>query len=704
MSDEHDPILDACLEEILGGQTPPDLAPRIIQAWSQLPPAVTAEPPVQAAPPAVHALPRSVQVAATGSPSPSSTAATRRRARRWTASMVTASMFVAASVIAIGLGVGFALRPPPPETKPGGVARNPPLSSDQRAVHPSPAAPRPNVVAGNPDTLPARNEQPEIITPEFVPRPPFATTRETPPFELSLTNTPRVAPQDDAEIVTVIDTAIRSAWQANGISPATRADDTALANRLFQQVLGRAPTGPELQSFVSSRDKDKRAALVDDLLTREEHVVEFARHWANLWTDSLVGRSGAAAANQANRGGLQQYLRRSIQQAKPWDQIATELLTATGSGEIGSPQYNGAANFLLAHYDAQATRTTAQVARVFLGQRMQCAQCHDHPSNTSLAQNRFWELNTFLRQLAVLPGSVENGTVAPPVLGSRDFHGDGGGDGTEAEVFYETPSGAVKVAYPGLPGVAEVPRSGLVERFDRRAGLARYVAGSEAFRRVVVNRVWSNIFGYGFTSPVDDLGPHNPPSHPALLQDLADQFAAHNYDLRSLIRWMVLSEPFQLGSGPAGDLADAPEQGRGRWFSRAYPRAPAEPMPRESLVAMAKAVAAGEPELGIGTTANIKPSFPAGGRLGTPDQATSPLTIASQTVGQSANFVPAMIDRILDAEMSSDQKLEHLFLVTLQRPPTKRERSLAQEISGDIESADRAALLQIWWALQRSRE
>ncbi len=202
--------------------------------------------------------------------------------------------------------------------------------------------------------------------------------------------------------------------------------------------------------------------------------------------------------------------------------------------------------------------------------------------------------------------------AASTVLVSRDFYGDGGGSGLDAEVFYETPSGELKVAYPDLPGVSGVPRSGLVEEFDRRAVLAQYVASSQSFRRAVVNRVWSNIFGYGFTSPVDDLGPHNPPSHPTLLNNLADQFAAHNHDLRALIRWMVMSELFFNSEYPvAGDLADAPELGRGRWFSRNYPPASAAPAPQESLLAMAKAVAAGQDDLGIGTTANIKPAFPA---------------------------------------------------------------------------------------------
>jgi len=693
MSDERDPILDACLDELLGGQTPPNLTPRIMQAWSMLPPSLPTESP--AAPPVQN--PIKIKTAAKASNS--SGAAIPQFSR------LAVSMVVAASVVAIGLGIGFVLRPnTPPKTNTDHVVQNPLTpANDPDHIQP-PVVPNQHDIVERTASPPRLDDAPEVVTPEFPTEPHFATGQEKRSFDFKLNSPPRVAALDDAQVVRVIDAAIRSVWQENNISPAPRAGDDAFVNRLFRQVLGRGPSKAESQSFVVSRSKDKRAQLVDDLLTREEHVVEFARHWSDHWADVLVGRAGTATANRTSREGLQQYLRRAFQQAKPLDQITTELLTATGSGEIGSPQYNGAANFLLAHYDRKATRATSQVARAFLGQRIQCAQCHDHPSNSSLAQNRFWELNAFLRQLSVEEGGDDGAnTDTSPVLANRDFDGDGRFDDADAEVIYETAMGQIKVAYPALPGVTGVPRSGIVDEFDRRAGLARYVAGSQDFRRVVVNRVWANIFRYGFTSPVDDLGPHNPPSHPALLDDLADQFAAHNHDLRSLIRWMVLSEPFQLGSDERVDLADAPELGPGRWFSRAYPAAVAEPISHISLLAMAKAASSGRNELGIGTTANVKPSFPTPGRK-TGNNATSPPTIASQTVRQSGNFVPVMIERILDGSMSVEQKLEHLFLVTVQRSPSNRERGLVKEITGDIAKADRAVLLRIWRTLDRSGE
>lgn len=689
MSDERDPILDACLDEILGGQTPPDLKPRIMQALSLLPPALPTDTPV--APPVQNP----VQIMASAKVSNSSRSAAPRVSR------LVVSMVVAVSIVAIGLGIGFALRLERPPSPNPDVVQNPPTPTNDNRLDPPEVVPDQNTFVDRTQTPPRPHKVPEVVTPEFATDPPFATDQER-RFEFAINSPQAVDALDDAQIVSAIDDAIRSAWNENKISPAPRDDDDGFARRLFQQLFGRGPTKAELQPFLASRSKDKRAELVDALLTREENVVEFARHWSDLWADVLVGRVGVSSENKTSREGLQQYLRRAIQQKKPMDEIATELLTATGSGAIGSPQYNGAANFMLAHYERKATRATSQVARAFLGKRIQCAQCHDHPGDSSLAQSRFWELNAFLRQLSVEPRDPDGDANGTLVLSNRDFHGDGSFEDADAEVIYETASGQIKVAYPALPGVTRVPRSGIVSEFDRRAGLARYVATSQDFRRAVVNRVWSNIFGYGFTSPVDDLGPHNPPSHPKLLNDLADQFAAHDHDLRSLIRWMVLSEPFQLGKGQLGDLADAPGFGGNRWFSRAYPAAVAQPAARESLLAMAKAVSSGKNDLGVGTTAIVKPSFPPG--KNTSDGANSPTTIASSDVWQTGNVVPPMIERILDSSMPVEQKLEHLFLVTVQRSPTNPERGLVRDITGGMVKTDRKTLLRIWWTLEQSSE
>ncbi len=714
MSDERDPILDACLEEVLGGTTPPDLTPRIMQAWSMLPPALPpdgpAAPPVQgngsSRPPgagpeqhelaAASASPHPVQVATTARSAAKRRASSRRTRRWWTTAAAIAGLALAAIGIRFAwqadAGPGIA---PPNQLTQGSTTP----SVDQQQPAPSPSVPPSgNDLVERLDVSDRPTRSPEVITPDFAPRPPFGGEPVPGPLESLVDTQPVGPPLEGKAVVAAIDAAIRKGWQDHEITPAPAAGDEEFAVRLYERLLGRQPTAKELEPFLVSRNKDKRASLVDELLTREENVIEFARHWAGLWADGLLGREKTVAANQASREGLEQYLRRAIQQARPWDQVSADLITATGAGRIGAEQYNGAANFLLAHYDLQATRATSQVARAFLGQRVQCAQCHDHPDDPALAQERFWELNTFLRQLDV---RRSEGPGDAPLLTSRDFLGDGGGDGANAEVFYETPSGAIKVAYPNLPGVDGLPRSGVLDEFDRRAGLARYITSRRDFRRAIVNRAWAGVFGYGFSSPIDDLGPHNPPSHPELLNTLADQFAAHDYDLRTLVRWIVSSESFQLGSGAANALADAPERGGAAWFSRNYPAATAGPSARESLLAMAQAVSEGKTELGIGTTANVKPAFPAPGRLSPGDKVKPPLTIASPTAGQPGNLIPAQVQRILAGTMDAEQKLDHLFLISLQRSPTRRERALVRQIAGNTDILDRDALLRVWWALDR---
>src|SRR5690606_29601923 len=214
--------------------------------------------------------------------------------------------------------------------------------------------------------------------------------------------------------------------------------------------------------------------------------------------------------------GLRQYLRASLASEKPYNQIVYELIAAEGTNRPGTPDFNGATNFLLASQNEQATLATARTSRIFLGKQLQCAQCHDHPFN-EWTQHQFWSLNAFFRQMQV---EKKPGMAA---LVSADFAGETG-DVDEADVFYEQRNGQMKVAYPQFIDGTEVPRSGLVGDVDRREILARLVSGSDDLCRATVNRTWAHFLGYGFTRPVDDMGEHNPPTHPEVLERLAKEF------------------------------------------------------------------------------------------------------------------------------------------------------------------------------------
>jgi hypothetical protein len=371
-----------------------------------------------------------------------------------------------------------------------------------------------------------------------------------------------------------IDQRIQQGWSDYGLEPARSADPQKWLRRVFLDVLGRIPTVEELDRFGSAKSPVQREALLDELLDSPTYAPQYARHFAATWTNLLVGRSGGTERNSlTHRRGLEIYLEEAFQQNKPYDQLVSELVTATGSNTPGQPNFNGAVNFLTMKLDEKASLATAQTARLFLGMQIQCTQCHNHPFN-EWKQRKYWELNAFFRQTRALrrfdPGTRQ---VASAELVNQDFAGEGETP-LEAECYYELRNGILQVAYPVFIDGRAIARSGYLDDVNRRRELGKFIVDSEYLAQAIVNRMWSHFLGYGFTRPVDDMGPHNPPSHPELLVQLSEQFREADYDLKKLIRWIVLTEAYGLSSDGNGlDVgADDPTLGEPPKFSRFYLR------------------------------------------------------------------------------------------------------------------------------------
>ena len=210
---------------------------------------------------------------------------------------------------------------------------------------------------------------------------------------------------------------------------------------------------------------------------------------------------------------MQKYLRDSFARNKPYDRMVYELVTATGSTAPGATDYNGAANFLVMKLDENAAQATAMTAKIFLGLQVQCTQCHNHPFN-EWKQQTFWEFNAFFRQTRALrtfvPGTRD---IAGAQLTNQDFAGENN-DPSEARSFYELRNGLLESSFPVFVDGTEVPKSGYLEECDRRTELGKLIVKSPFMNKTIANRMWQHFLGYGFTKPVDDLGPHNNPSHP----------------------------------------------------------------------------------------------------------------------------------------------------------------------------------------------
>lgn len=374
--------------------------------------------------------------------------------------------------------------------------------------------------------------------------------------------------------VSQINAWVQQGWSDFEVVPAADATDGEWCRRIFLDVLGRIPALDELKSFLTERSPDKKTSLVRRLLEDSRYADEYASHWADIWTNILIGRTGGTRNNSlTSRTGLRDYLKASFLANKPYDRLMRELVTATGTQAPETSDFNGAVNFLIEKLDDRGIQATTATSRVFLGLHLQCTQCHDHPFN-DWKQNRFWELNAFFRQATPLR-RYRTGTddLREVALANQDFGGEGSTP-EEAEVYYEQRNGILHAAYPAfVDGTPLANRSGFLADVDRRQELAEFIVGSTYSYQAMVNRMWAHFLGYGFTTPFDDIGPHQTPSHPELVEYLVTEFRQSGSDIRQLITWIVLSRPYALSSRGRGNAnQDLPNLGQPPKFSRFYVR------------------------------------------------------------------------------------------------------------------------------------
>jgi hypothetical protein len=531
-----------------------------------------------------------------------------------------------------------------------------------------------------------------------------------------------------------------SAWEQNGVTPSEPATEGEWCRRLYLDILGRIPTVSELQEFLAAKGANKREALVDRLLQDDRYVEEYARNWSTIWTNLLIGRTGGTEDNTLiSRAGMQKYLRDTFARNRSYQEMVYELISATGTTTPGSPSFNGATNFLSMKLEENAVQATAKTAQLFLGMQVQCTQCHNHPFN-EWKQNQFWEMNAFFRQTVALrrfePGTNAIQTVE---LTDQDFGGDGNTP-EDAELYYELRNGLLKAAYPVfVDGVALENRSGFVSDIRRRDELAKMIVQSPYLQTAIVNRMWGHFLGYGFTKPVDDMGPHNSPSHPELLNELAQEFAGQGYDLKKLMRWIVLSRPYALSSRVNDtNRSDDPLLGERPQFSHFYLRQMRAEELYQSLLVATEAhkslqstaeqeeerakwlsqfnIAFGTDEGDETTTFN-----------GTIPQA---LMMFNGSLIQEAVRVDTgnLLSQVIAAKQPEARKIEVLFLAGLARKPTRTELQAASQLlvarASDHQVSTRAgnptrprnpdqsseatpqaaALQDVWWAILNSNE
>lgn len=543
---------------------------------------------------------------------------------------------------------------------------------------------------------------------------------------------PAASTRDDVSLpeVTLINEHVAQAWRDHDLTPSAAASDGEWCRRVYLDLIGRVPTVAEVREYLHDRKRGKRGRLVDRLLG-DEYRDEYVRNWTTVWTNVFIGRTGGTEQRSlVSREGMQQYLRETLAYNKPYDQMTVDLVTATGGCLPGDEDFNGAANFLADKMEENGVSATAKTAQIFLGMAVQCTQCHNHPFNEH-QQNQFWELNAFFRQTQVERRRLDDrrqrfvGRVV-----DRNFQGETG-DPNKADLFYELRNGQMKVAYPVFVdgtslaakyreqgedfGDEDFGDRGTLEDVNRRAELAKLIVESREFDRAIVNRLWGHFLGYGFTKPVDDIGPHNTPSHPELLDQLGQAFRRVEFDLKQLMRWIALSEPYGLSSQMTKrNEADDPTLGARPMFSHFYLRQMEAEQLYESLLVATAADETVEDERRDEVRERWLRQFNTA--FGTDDggEATSfngsipqALTLMNGQLVKRAtgNQRGSMLARIAsNPQMNNAEKIRYLYLAAFSRRPTRQEITLSNELLAARAGNVGEALQDIWWALLNSNE
>ena len=311
-----------------------------------------------------------------------------------------------------------------------------------------------------------------------------------------------------------IDALVAAKLKKLRIAPSGLCNDEEFLRRVTLDVVGLLPTVAEYEAFMSSSDPDKRAKVVDELLGRKE----FAEIWVSKWAEMLQVRQ---VPNQISQKGMFLYynwLVEKLQSNTPMDELAKDILGASG-GTFSSP----ATNFYQVTNDRLLL--TENVAQVFLGMRVQCAQCHNHPFDR-WTMDDYYSFSAFFSQVGRKQGEDYRETIV--------FNSGGG------EVNHPVDG---RVMAPKFLGGDAPETAGK----DRRVVLAEWLASKDNpyFAKSFVNRVWAHFFGIGVVEPVDDFRVSNPATNPELLEALASRFTASNYDLKDLVRAICNSRTYQ---------------------------------------------------------------------------------------------------------------------------------------------------------------
>lgn len=325
-------------------------------------------------------------------------------------------------------------------------------------------------------------------------------------------------------------------------APVPKSSDAEFVRRVYLNVIGVIPSTDETRAFLADKAPDKREKLIDKLLASDG----YARHMTNLFDALLMDRR---PDKHVKRPEWRDFLTASFASNLPYDQFVREILSADGN----DPKKRAPAKFYLDR-DGEVNLLTKDVTRLFLGMNLHCAQCHDHPLVDAYKQDFYYGVLAFLNRSYVF---TEKGTKTAVFAEKAE------GDVTFQSVFVPK---VTKNTGPRLPDgkelmepkfekgqeyVKPVPKGDRgIPKYSRRAQLAEQITSKDnpRFARATVNRLWFFLMGRGIIDPVEYDHPANPPSHPELIDLLTNEFIASKYDVKAMVRSILLSDTYQRSS------------------------------------------------------------------------------------------------------------------------------------------------------------
>jgi Protein of unknown function (DUF1549)/Protein of unknown function (DUF1553)/Bacterial Ig-like domain (group 2) len=498
-----------------------------------------------------------------------------------------------------------------------------------------------------------------------------------------------------------IDQHVYAKLAALNIEPSDLCSDEEFVRRVFLDAAGTLPTADDVRAFLADKATDKRTKLIDAILERSE----FVDYWTLILSDLLQNRKERDHDVRGTKGvrAMHDWLRKQVAANKPWDQIARDVLTASGS-TADSPAIGYYIVTVGEQREAEQSEVVASVAQAFLGTRIGCAKCHNHPLE-KYTQDDYYHFAGFFSRIRFERKEAKLGETTLKVS-----HPDPNQD--------KSPIGARQPRTNDFLKPQPLDRSevDLKPGDDPRQKLAAWMTDpkNEYFAGAMVNRLWRHFLGVGLVEPVDDLRLTNPPTNPALWKALVADFVVHKYDLEQTMRTILNSRTYQLSSSTRpGNETDS------RFYSHYYARRlPAEVM--LDAISQATGVADHFPGYPLGLRATQLPDpgmnsyflslFGRSERVTAcacerNGEVTMPQLLHLQngeSVVQKIRSGEGRLVKWLKELPDSDKLMDEMFLTTVSRLPSVNERKTVKDLVAGGDPREEV-FRDLFWALLNSK-